>query len=384
MKAERMFFNVINGVLRGKDVDFSAFSDYGRLYKLFKEHNLIPFLYTAIKDKDVPEELKEKSKNEYNILVYTQENQDYYADMIFAELDKEGIDYAPLKGRNIRKLYPSPYLRVSCDVDFLYKKENAKRVKEILKELGGEFKQTYLNDDTYVFDGFINVEAHHSLMSTYDETNDYLLSVWDNLLKSDGKNSEYVFPNDYLYSYYISHARKHLFNGGFGTRTLIDIYFLQEKIDRKVTDRIFEDLKVSVFEKKISTLAIKMFSGDLPDFDKMSEEEINILDYILNGGAYGKTYNAFVVKNIGENGKKTKIRFYIRRLFVPYSVLSVQYPVLKHLPILLPFAWIYRVFVAILFKRGKIKAEIKTANRIDDNSVDRVNKVLGYFKEKNI
>ena len=53
---------------------------------------------------------------------------------------KNGIDHMPLKGCNLKGLYPKPELRAMGDADILIRVEQLSQCGEILKELGFQLK----------------------------------------------------------------------------------------------------------------------------------------------------------------------------------------------------------------------------------------------------
>ena len=91
------------------------------LYALCREQNLIGFLYrAAASDANVPEAVRAKIQRQYLLSVAQQVQQDYYRAQIFAALAAAGIRYLPLKGEDLRAVYPATDLRFSCDIDFFY------------------------------------------------------------------------------------------------------------------------------------------------------------------------------------------------------------------------------------------------------------------------
>ena len=57
-------------------------------------------------------------------------------------LEKAEIPFLPLKGSVIRKYYPEPWMRTSCDIDLLIHKEEADNVVNLFTEkFGGEIKR---------------------------------------------------------------------------------------------------------------------------------------------------------------------------------------------------------------------------------------------------
>ena len=54
---------------------------------------------------------------------------------IYAAFDKNGIDYLPLKGCNMKYLYPKPELRSMGDADILIREEQYKSIKDIVSPM---------------------------------------------------------------------------------------------------------------------------------------------------------------------------------------------------------------------------------------------------------
>ena len=112
--------SVLQDVLNGAEpgIPGDAWED---LYALCREQNLIGFLYrAAASDANVPEAVREKIRRQYLLSVAQQVQQDYYRAQIFAALAATGIRYLPLKGEDLRAVYPATDLRFSCDIDFFY------------------------------------------------------------------------------------------------------------------------------------------------------------------------------------------------------------------------------------------------------------------------
>ena len=125
--------NVILSGLYNKPLDMSC-EDLDMLYGLAKVHSVGNLFYKAIQDRqDLPDDLKEKAKSHYLGNIQQQILQDYYAEQIFRALNEENIKYMPLKGYYLRKLYPSPELRTSCDIDFFYDVSRTNDLKTIMR-----------------------------------------------------------------------------------------------------------------------------------------------------------------------------------------------------------------------------------------------------------
>jgi hypothetical protein len=71
------------------------------------------------------------------VAVYKYENLNYEYGRLCKTLDEAKIPFIVLKGAVIRKYYPEPWMRSSCDIDILVKESDLERATEVVKtELG--------------------------------------------------------------------------------------------------------------------------------------------------------------------------------------------------------------------------------------------------------
>ena len=132
-KQLQFLLDILLSGLYGKVFEKSC-EDWESLYALAKVHSVGNIFYKAIQGRsDVSNELKQKAKKQYLGNIHQQILQDYYAEQIFNELNKHNIPYMPLKGYYLRKLYPVPELRTSCDVDFFYDSTHTEELNKIMQ-----------------------------------------------------------------------------------------------------------------------------------------------------------------------------------------------------------------------------------------------------------
>ncbi len=79
-----------------------------------------------------------------------------------------------------------------------------------------------------------------------------------------------------------------------------------------------------------------------------------------------------------DKGGKSRVMFFLSRTFLPYSGMCLRYPVLKKWSVLLPFAWIYRIFDVLLHRREKVaKVASVKVNAEDARHVRRLMENFG-------
>ena len=85
-----------------------------------------------------------------------------------------------------------------------------------------------------------------------------------------------------------------------------------------------------------------------------------MLAYILSSGTYGTVQNRVEngIRKYG-SGPFGKLRYVMRRLFLPMDTVRAAFPLFAKYPILLPFLPFYRVFRALRSRKGRLQAELK-------------------------
>ncbi len=372
----KIFFHIIASVLKGTAPNTEGFSDWQKLYHLAKGQSCVSYLYYALKDNvDLPKEVADAISKDTVAVRNQQAQQDYYAERLFDALHDEGVDYAEMKGRTLRCLYPYSDLRPSCDIDFLYRKgkANRKAVFRVIEEMGGKYLSSYLNDDAFSLSSVVSVEAHHSLMATDEFYDEYYQDIWDRLQKTE-RDFEYTFSPKESFLYCLIHAKKHFMLGGCGVRAIIDLYVLKRNSPNLFDQEMIEDikrLKVYKFNLMVDRLCECWLDGR-----EMDEEEARVTRYILQGGTLGSSQNEAIAQNVGKDVKKTRLKYFLRKVFPSYKELTKNYKVLKPLPILLPFVWAYRWIKILFTNKGRVKKEMEISSKISHEMVEMVNKVF--------
>ena len=329
-------------------------------YKLSKYHSLRAVLYLAISNTKVQTEEESLAKLEQYYLNNVKKaiSFDKERGELFNYLNEKGIDYLPLKGIVIKNYYLDPYSREFADNDILFADEKSDLVKAYFVNHGYEvelYKKS--NHDVYMKKPFYNFEMHRAL---FGETGDNEKNIiyFDNYLNKAliKENKEHYLSNEDFYIYFTAHTYKHYHTSGCGIRTLIDYYLFlkKEQLDFVYINQELEKLDLVDFSNLIKTLSIKLF-----DNEPLDEKEEETLLYIASSGTYG-TLEHSVEKGVK---KKGKFGYLMSRLFPPYRFYKSIYPWAYKCPILIPIAWLFRLF-RILFKNPRRAAtEIKAISQ---------------------
>ena len=343
--------------VRAMDVDL--------LYRTASRHLLTAITAAALESAGVrdPRFAQELAKAIRKVLLMDRERK-----AVLERLEQAGIWYMPLKGSVLKELYPAIGMRQMADNDILYDVTRSEDVREIMESLGFTtvmYVQNQYNHDHYDKEPVCNFEMHRALFAPSAPENlfQYYRNVRDRLVKDEGNAFGYHFTDEDFYLYMIAHEYKHYSGGGTGLRSLLDTYVYLNKygetLNRDYLSGELEQLGLTEFEQQNRTLALDLFQRK-----PLSDEEREMLDYILSSGTYGTVENR--VKNQIQfygGGVVGKIRYCFRRVFLPMDSVQSAFPLFYRHRILLAMLPFYRMGRGLLYRRSALRAELKQLRR---------------------
>ncbi len=334
--------------------------DLTRLYNVADRHLLTGIVGYALEEAGVQSHdfIQAKSKAIRKVLLFDTE-----LAAVLQKFEDAAIPSMPLKGSVLKELYPKIGMRQMADCDVLIDETRAGDVRAIMENLGFTTKSFGAGShDTYHKQPVYNFEIHRELFgeSHQESLREYYRNIRSHLLKDrENKFGYHLSPEDF-YIYMIAHEYKHFTGSGTGLRSLLDIYVFLKKhsdtLDFSYIETEIRKLGIDSFEQRNRNLALRLFNND-----PLPEEEEEMLEYIILSGVYG-TINHRVnntVEKLG-GGAKGKLRYLLRRAFLPVKSIKGTYPVVYKYKILLPFFYIYRLGKGLLFRQSTIKAELKS------------------------
>lgn len=374
-----IFIKILRSELTETELDSSARMKLteeviSALYDLSRKHNLAHvvssclYKYGLLTDNEV----SKKFGKQEAISVCLCDMMQYTCDQICHIFDEAFIPYIPLKGFVIRPYYPKESMRKSCDLDFLVKEENLEASIHALEENGFTRGETSYHDVEMIAPNKMRLELHFSIHGNMERIDTVLKDAW--LYASPVQGSQWQFSKEFFLFHMYAHMSYHFVTGGCGIRSLMDIWVMEHKmgIAYPQAKDLLEKGGIYKFAAEFSDLAEVCFS------DKPKNEFTDtLLSYILDGGAYGTLKNRIATRKSLSN----TFVYTWKRLFLPYKFMVRQFPVLKKIPVLLPFCWIVR-FGRLLFggKKGKAVAEWKTVKELpadDMAAIQQMYKHLG-------
>mgnify|MGYP006364175447 CR=1 FL=1 len=127
----------------------------------------------------------------------------------------------------------------------------------------------------------------------------------------------------------------------------------------------------------IKSLANYCFGGE-----EANQDVCDVGEYILNSGVYGNTNNFAVIKGGKKDLKSTKKKFWLKTIFPSYNAMKGKYKILKKLPFLLPFAWVYKWFEVLFTRPAKFKKTIENSDNLSQEKIDFTNRIIEITKIK--
>ena len=152
-KIIRTMMDLIASEVCGKSIDKSQYSltddELAKLYKLSKSHDLAHLVGDAlIKNNLIGDgEVKAKFQKQMMLAVYRYEKINYELGRLRKVLNEAKIPFIPLKGSVLRKYYPEPWMRTSCDIDVLVHEEAVDQAAQtIVEKLGYAYEKKQYHD----------------------------------------------------------------------------------------------------------------------------------------------------------------------------------------------------------------------------------------------
>ena len=296
---------------------------------------------------------------------------------VFAAFDENGIDDLPLKGCNMKALYPSPELRMMGDADVLIRMEQYGKIEPILELLGFRAKQNTDHELVWQSDG-LYLELHKYLIpSYYQDLHAYFGDGWKVAKRKDGTRYA-MTPEDELV-YLFAHFTKHFRAGGIGCRHIVDLWvYLRANpgMDGQLIESAMTELHLERFYENIKRLLGVWFEGEKAD----PVTEL-ITDYVFGSGSWGtmesRLYSTEVLKARSDGQiSNSKLKSLGETLFPPLETLRMHYNILYKHPWLLPFCWVARWVEVLVLRRRNIGRKLGIIRQMSDEKVTAYRQVL--------
>ena len=375
--------NVLSPLLKcalfGEEVDEQiksiASERVADLYDMTARHDIVNLIDYAFRKSGISvndETLEYEYIKQQAMSVMRYENQNVALCNISELFEKEKIPFISLKGAVIRKFYPEPWMRTSCDIDILVHKQDLERAKKsVVEKLGFKYDKKYNYHDVSLYsDEDVHLELHFSIKENMEKIDKLLDRVWDYATPKDNETFEYVLTNEFFMFQTIAHMAYHFKSGGCGIRSYIDLMLLKKKLvfDEKVLSDMLKECQLQTFyESCLRLIDVWFFNGEHDEITRHMHK------YLVEGGTYGSKNASIAVKRI----EKGRLEYALERVFMPYDKLIITYPALKGRPWLTPLYQLKRWCRGVTNgKFGKKVRELSESTSVPQDKIDNLNVLL--------
>lgn len=378
----RLMFNLLNSVISSSHLSEEEKADFdldnlSGLISLAELHKVLPIVIEGLFYNKLLQPF-DKAGVALRRVQYKQvcrnENREQEINNICNTLESAGIEFIPLKGSVIKRYYPQPWMRTSCDIDILVRKDDVEKACNVLADsLGYTVGQSSFHDVKLKTPSKINLELHFDLIEekVKDNISAVLSDAWQYTKAVDGYKFHKEFTNEFFMLYHIVHMAKHVLIGGCGIRPFIDMWYIRRnfELDREKLDAMLEKSNVVKFWEVSNLLCDVWFENG--SHNALTQE---MHEFIICGGIFGTTASAAAINQTKGNSKK---RQFLRLMFLSTDKMKLIYPNLNKRPWLLPFYHVKRwCRVFSRSKREKVNDYIGANDYVSQKSVDRVGKLL--------
>ena len=312
--------------------------------------------------------------------IYVDQKQSFLLDLIVKEFTKNEICFCILKGPRLKRLYPKSDMREMVDIDVLIKVEQYDKIKPLLLNLGFTESEESLHELIWRYQNLI-VEFHKQLIPSNNK--DYFAFFgdgWDFVKPKTTGAFEYEMSKEDEFLFMFTHIAKHFRDTGIGIRYFVDLWLYKKafSLDEAYLENNLETLNLLTFYRNFTDTSAVWFDGkkptDLTDF---------ITEYVFNSCVRGTATNSalstgLLAKKYGKAVSGRKLTFF-RLVFPDFRRMTVKYPVLKKVPVLLPFCYVARWFEALFFRRDTISAHKHELDLQTDQNIEKYEKDLKFM-----
>ncbi len=365
-----LIINAIKGQLKGEKYAFPDDTDFAKVQKLAERHKVVPLIAPSVIDSDVAsDEIKAKFKKELFRCAARHAAQEKEAEELSEIFAQNEIKHCFLKGTKVSRFYDNPDMRFMLDMDVLIEPQKCQQAADILVERGYIYDNYEDEKDAgYVKKPFLNFELHKELKYDYDKGYDYYKGALERMVVGENGYAMNMTDEDF-YVYIISHSAHHFESAGTGIKSIVDHYYLSEKLkpvcNSKILAQSLETTGLTKFSQCMDNLCEYWFCDGVGD-DGVKE----VADYIMLSGVFGNQTNYYLSGVIKGDYSDKKSSYFLSRLFLPYKLMKKRYPILKKLPFLLPVFWIVRILSALKDK-DKYAKEASEISSVEDSATER-------------
>lgn len=355
--------------------------DLEQAYPMVKKHHMASLIFDGANRCGISaqEPIMQKLFQSYYKALRVSEGQLRALKKLLTAFEENGIDHMPLKGCNMKSLYPAPELRMMGDADILIRMEQYEKIRPILQNLGFEEKQETDHELVWQSKG-LYLELHKRLIPSYNkDLSPYFGDGWK-LARPVGGCRYGMKPED-EWIFLFTHFAKHYRDGGIGCRHVVDLWvYLRShpELDQAAVKQTLGELRLLAFYENILDL-IEYWFHDGPGSEKLEY----ISEYIFNSGSWGADASRALSRAVRDSnralpGVSGRMLYIWQVLFLPVDILKDKYTILKKHPWMLPLVWLVRPFYKVIFEWKTLKRQQMNLEALSEDNLENRRKLLNY------
>lgn len=346
-----------------------------------KRHHLYAPIYAGAVHCGIPtsQPLMQALFQHYCRELLVSEGQMQAVQQLFQAFDEAQIDYLPLKGCNMKALYPKPELRPMSDADILIRMEQYAQIRPLMQKLG--YLEMYESDHELAWKcNKLHVELHKRVIPSYNY--DYFAYFGDGWrLAERDSECRYRYSDEDAFVYLVVHFAKHYRDGGIGCRHVLDLWVYRRShplLNEAYIHAELEKLQLATFYQNMRSLIACWFEGgnanEIADF---------MTDFIFDSGSWGKWENHILSHQLRAAPKAaqpsgSKIRLFFKIVFPTAKLIEKRYPILEKHPRLLPIMWPVRWIDVLLHRPAVLRTKQRELQLVNDDSVSAYQAALHF------
>ena len=369
-KEQTFFIQILADHLNGRETKCNDVLDWNIIHDYARKHQVSGIVYTQAKNY-MPAETLNVFRQETMVTLYhaTQRDNDFLS--VTKELNVNNIPHFVVKGLAVAELYPVPKLRAMGDIDLVIKHEDREKCHNIIINSGYKCVSKQDDREWQYYKNNVELELHDRLV--YDEAvnekgqDEFFNDCWRHV--QDGQ-LDWNFHLLFL----IFHLRKHFMNSGVGFRMFMDLAVVAENahVDWSILEDNLKKTGMLEFAKKCYGFIGRWFCIYSPIIDLIDEDFFEEASQkVFTDGVFGfdNSDNKINISvNKVRNNKYPKLSLLllsVKECFPSWKLLSgtSTYKYLRNNKLLLPIAWIHRLYRNVGKRQTKIK--VATAHKYD-------------------
>jgi len=377
---------VLGMILRGEKLDFSILpsgTSLEEILKCAKKNSVLHLLYNTIVS-NADECFDDSEFIMYEISSAKKEaNQSFAWSEFEICAEENGVDILMLKGIYLKNFYPNPELREMCDIDILYKPEQAKKLEKVFVSLGyKKCKSTTCHDGWFNSENGVTFEAHHILNSEEENSLCFYGDLRKRAVAVEGKKHIFHMTNEDMYIHLLLHMRSHLRTGSASLRQLADLYIM--KINNtnynEKTDGYLKELGLERFADSLEQLIVLLFENNSA---LIKNSELSALaDFIFGNLTFGQFSNIQAQAAYRSGG--SKLRAVLLQIFPKPEKIYKSYPFFARYRYLLPFGYIYRLMQSFGIRKNNKKKKLTVLNGVTADAALQGEKIAEFLDKYGI